>query len=105
MEILNQLVKPNKIDSQHQIGDYVFVCKYFDADPNDPWAINHIEEIGKDRKGWFVRVANWSRKWRFIKCLNADEGASILKFYKLHELSPVKHHPSLKPEATPDNDN
>ena len=44
------------LSSRISIGDYVFVSKYEDADPNDPWAVGFVDAIGTDRKGDFIHI-------------------------------------------------
>lgn len=73
-----------------KIGDYVFVSKYPDNDPCDPWCIGIIFEIGIDSKSGFIRVDSRQNKnenvnmrcWRNVKKLTKEQGKEILKWMK-----------------------
>ncbi len=70
--------------SDFNIGDYVYVTKYSDADPNDPWAIGCIDEIGKDQRGGFIRIYEHGvRPWRYAIKISKKEGELLLKSLKL----------------------
>ena len=63
------------------IDDYVFVSKYSDEDPNDPWYVSQLAEIGEDKKGKFYRVAETNRYWRHCRKITKQEGAEIIANY------------------------
>ncbi len=44
--LLDTLVIPSA-PADLDIGDYVFACRWSDADWNDPWAVGYVHEIGK----------------------------------------------------------
>jgi len=61
------------------IGDYVFVSKYEDADPNDPWAVGFVDAIGTDRKGDFIHIRGQERRpWRNAIKIDKETGNNIL---------------------------
>ncbi len=70
------------VSDSFSVGDYVFVSKYGDADPNDPWAVGCIDEIGIDHKGSFIRIYDIGvRHWRHAIKIDKEAGDSILSAY------------------------
>ena len=76
-----------------EIGDYVFACRWGDADWNDPWAIGFVSEIGKN----YVTVSQengelipgvGNRSFRCVKKITAEQAQSILKEYPSREGTP-----------------
>lgn len=64
------------------IGDYVFVSRWSDCDPADPWAVGHISEIGEN----FIVVGDVSpRWWRKAMRITEEQGRSIIEQYPLME--------------------
>jgi hypothetical protein len=63
-----------------RIGDYVFACKWSDADPNDPWCVDFVDDIIEDYNGnkWY-KVGG--RSYRNCRRISADYGSKILEFY------------------------
>jgi len=55
-----------------KIGDYVFVSKYSDKDPYDPWNIGLICEYGVDTIGHFYKV-NAGRQYRHVWKIEEEE--------------------------------
>jgi len=70
------------------IGDYVFVSSYLDADPNDPWYVSTLEEIIINKRGTYFKVENSQKWWKHIRTITKEEGEEILKTYpKLENLN------------------
>ena len=63
------------------INDYVFVSKWSDEDPNDPWYVGFITEIGKDSRGYFFKVQDSNRYWRHCRKITKEEGDIILSTF------------------------
>ena len=63
------------------IKDYVFVSRWSDEDPNDPWCVGFISEIGKDTRGDFFKVENSNRYWIHCRKITKDEGDTILSTF------------------------
>jgi hypothetical protein len=86
MNIITDLIKNTKqqciihvISDNFSIGDYVFLSKYSDADPNDPWFIGRIDEIGLNKKGAFIRCHEaGQRYWRNAIKINKETGNMLL---------------------------
>lgn len=73
------------VSGQHSItvGQYVLATKFPDADPNDPWFVGVVSELGIDLIGDFIRIdACGFRKWRYVTQITPDEGKSILQQFK-----------------------
>jgi hypothetical protein len=70
------------VSDSFSVGDYVFVSKYGDAYPNDPWHVGIVNEIGIDRKGTFIRIYDAGvRTWRNAVKIDKETGDSILSAY------------------------
>ncbi len=70
------------VSDSFSVGDYVFVSKYGDADPNDPWHVGIVNEIGIDHKGSFIRIYDTGvRTWRNAVKIDKEAGDSILSAY------------------------
>lgn len=70
-----------------KIGDYVFVSKWSDEDPNDPWFVGFISEFGEDSRGEFFRVQDTVRYWRHCRKITKEEGDTILETYPMLEIT------------------
>ena len=67
------------VGGSFSVGDYVFLSKYSDADPNDPWYVGLIDEIGLDKKGGFIRCYEAGQRcWRNAVKIDKEEGDKIL---------------------------
>jgi len=76
---ISQNIAKLPVSGSLTIGGYVLVTKYLDADPNDPWRVGFITEVGQDVKGDFIRVDEDMRKWRNVQLITADEGKEIVE--------------------------
>lgn len=63
------------------IGDYVWVTRWKDQDPNDPWYVGYIQEIDQGREDFCVKVGNrWWNSWN-CKKITGEQGKAILRTY------------------------
>ena len=44
---VDRLVIP-AVPSNLKVGDYVFACRWSDADWSDPWAVGYVREVGEN---------------------------------------------------------
>jgi|WetSurMetagenome_2_1015567.scaffolds.fasta_scaffold547108_2 hypothetical protein len=79
------LVKP-VVSCRFNIGDYVFVSRWSDGDPNDPWYVSTLKEIIIDQRGTYFKVDGSERWWRHIKYITKEEGEEILQTYQKLEV-------------------
>lgn len=69
-------VSPNRFC----LGNYVFASRYKDADPNDPWVVGFIDEIGVDHKGGFIRIYEQGmRTWRYAAKIDKEDGKRLIR--------------------------
>ena len=61
------------------VDDYVFISRWSDEDPDDPWYVGFISEVGEDSRGEFFRVQN--RYWRHCRKITKEEGDTILETF------------------------
>ena len=78
-------MKTKKVDrNKFNVGDYVFVSKYSDADPNDPWAVDFINEVCTDMRGDYIRIYKYGvRAWRNVKKISKKQGDKIIEMMHL----------------------
>lgn len=58
-----------------KIGDYVHAHRWSDQDPNDPWCVGHVSEIGDN----YVVVGLYSeRRWSRWENITGEEGRQLL---------------------------
>lgn len=67
-------VKNPEAPGELSVGDYVFVSRWADCDPADPWAVGHVSETGKD----FVCVESDKRRWPRAMRITPAQGARII---------------------------
>ena len=69
-----------------KVGQYVFACKYGDADPHDPWRVDFIHSIVIDRKGACLCFqSDGVRAFNYAKAITREEGNKILTTYTSQE--------------------
>lgn len=68
-----------------KINDYVFVSRWLDEDPHDPWYISFITEIKKD-SGDLFKVQGTNRTWRHCRKITKEEGDEILATFPKLEM-------------------
>jgi hypothetical protein len=62
------------------VGDYVWVSRWSDQDPNDPWYVGRIQEIDYSRLGsFYIKVGN--RWWCHYRKITKEQGQAILRTY------------------------
>ena len=75
-----------------KVGDYVFACRWSDADWNDPWGIGFVSELGDN----YVRLSNKDgsqipelgvRAFRNAIIITAAQAEQILSEYPARERS------------------
>lgn len=75
------------------VGDYVFACRWSDADWNDPWAVGYVRVIGKN----YVELGQEDgsmipevgvRGFRCAIKITGEQGAKIITEYQPREGSP-----------------
>jgi len=73
-----------------EIGDYVFACRWSDADWNDPWAVGYVRVIGAN----YVELGQEDGRLvpkvgrRGFKCaiqITGEQGAKIAEEYQQRE--------------------
>jgi len=71
------------------IGTYVFVSKYIDHDPNDPWYVGNVTAIMADGNTHerLYQVDNQVRWWRHVKRISCKQGEKILREYPKREIT------------------
>lgn len=73
------------------IGDYVFACRWHDADPGDPWVIGHVSEINDSAEDvGYVKVGDCSqpfRCWPRAVKITQKQAERILMMYPVLEKS------------------
>ncbi len=72
------------------VDDYVFVSRWSDEDPNDPWYVGFISEVGEDSRGKFFRVHDQARYWRNCRKITKEEGDTILATFPDLEIIKIK---------------
>lgn len=76
------------------VGDYVFACRWGDADPGDPWVVGHVSEIWPkiemEASGFVVVGDSPMRFRRFPRAtkITPEQGERILRLYP-----PMAHKP------------
>lgn len=76
----------SRIRSKYKVGDYVFVSRYSDSDPNDPWHVGFIRGIGIDYRGGYVQLSEGlDMRWRNIALITKKQGAEIIKYLREKE--------------------
>lgn len=73
------------------IGDYVFACKWSDADPGDPWAVGHVSQLSDSAEDYGYVVLGdcpmpYRHFWKAVK-ITPEQGARIIEAY--HRLGPL----------------
>jgi len=76
-----------------QIGDYVFVTRWGDADPNDPWAVGFLSEIAIIKGIDFYKIPNSNRLWHHCKRITKKRGEKILLEYPMKSIFGIKNKP------------
>jgi len=67
------------------IGDYVFVSRWLDGDPHDPWYVSTLKEILIDKRGTYFKVDGSEIWWKHIKSITKEEGEEIIRTYPMLE--------------------
>jgi len=65
-----------------KIGDYVLVTRWSYADPNDPWYVGFLKEMGEDCTGNFYRVDDGlinRRYWRHCMVITKQDAEEIFE--------------------------
>ena len=66
-----------------KMGDYVFLAKYSDKDPYDPWYVGFIIEHGQDKRGPYYRTEqNDKRLFRHVWKVTGEEGTELINNYR-----------------------
>lgn len=61
-----------------KVGDYVFASHWSDCDPNDPWHVGQVTEVGTD----FVVVGDVSQRWwRRATRISPEKGKEIIEWF------------------------
>ena len=72
------MVKIKSLRGPISIGHYVFVSKYSDCDPMDPWAVGFLCSYGIDGRGKFYEVDSSKYRYRHCKKITKETGDSII---------------------------
>lgn len=79
---IDSRISPIQDINDFELGQYLFVTKFQDANPNDPWYVGLVDEIGRDLRGPYVRFYDAGiRKWRNALAICKDEGRVIIDRY------------------------
>jgi hypothetical protein len=87
----------NKPDKNLKINDYVMVSHWEDATPDDPWAVGFLQEISQTHGGYYFRIYDNPRYYRWYRKITKREGAKICKEYPSLE----KCNPQNRKRQTP----
>lgn len=62
------------------MGNYVFACRWSDADPNDPWYVGFVDDIieDSDKTKWY-KVSG--RLYPNCRRISSSYGTKILENY------------------------
>jgi len=85
--LLNRFLRKHIVSGSFSIGDYVFVSKWSDADPNDPWYVSFISEINIDKTHITYKVEGSNRVWANCRKITSEEGRKICDEYPKRELN------------------
>ncbi len=73
-----------QISDDFKVGDYVFACKWSDAEPTDRWAVDIIKEvslnIGNGMAGIFFESSGII-PYKYAVKITAKEGNKILRYW------------------------
>lgn len=73
-------MKVPKVSECIKPGDYVFACKFADADKNDPWFVNFVAwtevDFAQRRSVHFKETGQ--RPFRYAKKISARQGSLII---------------------------
>ena len=62
------------------VGDYVWVTRWSDQDPNDPWHVGYVQETGlPGLDSFYIKVNN--RWWKHYMKITEEQGLAILRTY------------------------
>ena len=64
-----------------KVGDYVFACRWSDADPCDPWQVGCVEQVGEGS----VQVTGNARHWSKVMEIDQTQGDRIIAEYTAAE--------------------
>jgi hypothetical protein len=74
-------------------GEYVFACRWSDADWNDPWCVGFVGDYGEN----YIQLTNEDgteiegvgiRGYRYFRRITAEQGKRIMDAYVPREGSP-----------------
>lgn len=69
-------------EKNFHVGDYVFACRWNDADPNDPWRVGVVEKVVKSDYGTFLaKLRGDAHRYKYARKLSCKEGEDILYNY------------------------
>jgi hypothetical protein len=74
---MNPIVENKRAPFDVAPGDYVFVSRWGDCDPGDPWAVGYVEAA--DTK--IVKLVNSPRLWPCAMKITHEQGVSICEHY------------------------
>lgn len=89
------IVRIPKATGDIQVGDYVFACRWGDADPGDPWAIGHVSEMNDPAEdyGYVVVGDSPARYRRFPHAIKVtpELASRIMAHYPRMEREPTDY--------------
>ncbi len=77
--IVKRLERPS---SKYPLGEYVFACKYPDADPEDRWRIDIIETVSLGSvtdKPYVYFKETGAIPFYYVAKITGDEGRELIK--------------------------
>ena len=87
--VKEKLMKPCPGDLK--TGEYVFACKFGDADWNDPWCIGFVGELGKDfitlteHDGKPIKGFSGSYLYSQFRRITREQGEAIIREYRIRQ--------------------
>jgi len=75
------IVRNKKVTGDVKVGDYVFVSRWDDCDPADPWYVGHVSEVHVG----YILVGGSKRGWERAMHITEEQGQRILAQYPVME--------------------
>lgn len=70
--------------------DYVFVSRWSDCDPGDPWYVGHVSEVNYS-SGTVLLAETLCRHWRHAMRITPTQGARVLALLPGMEREPLDY--------------
>jgi hypothetical protein len=75
-------VRPFSILGGLRVGCYVFVSRWSDSSPYDPWAVGVVDSIILTSSGNYIKIDGYARHWQNFRIIEGTDGIEIIKRMK-----------------------